>query len=348
MSNRPKLQDVADLAGVSIGTASHALNNKNTVLPETRTRVLQAATQLGYRLPSRTATPPRRDLSTIGVLVKREEDPARPISSFYSAVLSGAEHECTRHNLRLMYASIEVDDLSQAVNWPPLVGDVAIGGWLIVGAFLRQPLDHVGRHLGPNLVLVDAYAPGAPCDAVVTDNFHGAYTAVRHLIQHGHCQIGLVGSAPGAHPSIRQRRAGYLQALADHGIAQSYIYDSALNSAAGFEATRALLHAAPALTAIFACNDETAMGVISAAYELNRAVPHNLSVIGFDGLDTGAKLIPPLSTIYVDKLYMGAMAVRQLIDRQHNPDRVPLRIALGTRLVERQSVRTLTTSPMRA
>jgi LacI family transcriptional regulator len=222
VSTRPKLQDVADLANVSIGTASQALNNKSSVLPKTRERVLQAARELGYELPIRTSST-GESISILGVLVKTHTHQDIPIDSFYGAILSGAEQECKRHGISLMYASLPVDELSNAIDWPPLTNDQQVNGWLIMGAFVSKTVVELEQRLQKPVVLVDAYAPDSDYDVIVTDNLTGAYNAVAHLINNGHRCIGLIGSSPNGYPSIRERRQGYLNALADHGITKTYI-----------------------------------------------------------------------------------------------------------------------------
>lgn len=338
MSSRPKLQDVANLAGVSIGTASQALNNKASVSPETRDLVLQAASQLGYELPARAFVPSEKEVSTIGVLVKAQMGQSLLIDPFYSAVLNGAEQECKRHNLNLLYSSLPVNEQSLAAEWPHLIKDRQPNGWLIVGAFAEETVFDLEQRLTPPVVLVDTHTPDASYDMVVTDYFTGAYDAVTYLANQGHHRIGLIGSSPKSHPNIQQRREGYLRALADYGIEETYLEDSASRSDAVVQATHRLLQRAPEITAIFACDDATAMAVMRAAYELGRRIPDDLSVVGFGDTGPAAEIIPPLTTVFVDKVLMGALGVRQLLDRKQDPARTPFTIVLGTRLVERKSV----------
>jgi LacI family transcriptional regulator len=83
------------------------------------------------------------------------------------------------------------------------------------------------------------------------------------------------------------------------------------------------------------------MATMRAAHKLGLRIPDDLSVLGFDDTDPASEIIPSLTTMFVDKMLMGALGVRQLIDRKEHPERVPFTIVLGTKLVERQSVRTL-------
>jgi len=194
---------------------------------------------------------------------------------------------------------------------------------------------------GKPVVLVDAYAPAQELDSVVSDNLHGAYNAVSYLVKQGHRKIGLLGSQPDGYPSIRERRKGYMRALKHHHIHESFIEDSPLIREAVYDAALRLLRRCPEITAIFACNDNVAVGVIHAAHDLGRDVPGDLSLVGFDDIDLASEIKPALTTVYVDKLLLGSTAVRLLRDRSEDPYRTCITATLATRLVIRDSVRPL-------
>jgi len=342
LSKRSTLRDVAKMAGVSLGTASQALSNKPGVAAATRARVLKVAADLGYQQQIRLSSPVTTHLSTVGLLMRRNADEPLPINPFYSYVLAGAERECQRQHLSLMYANLEVDEHNRALNWPPMLLDQRLDGILVVGAFLEDTILQISQQSSCLMVLVDGYAPGHSHDSIVTDNVNGAYSAVKYLINQGHSCIGLVGSIPDAYPSIRERRKGYTRALKEHGISQSYIEDSALTREAGYEATLRLLQRAPEVTAIFGCNDDVAVGAMNAANDLGLHVPDQLSIVGFDDIDLAQEVTPPLTTVHVDKTLMGVLAVRHLRDRAENPQRPALTTVLSTQLIVRESVRSLT------
>ncbi len=217
---KPTLRAVAKRAGVSLGTASNVLNNRGNVAEVTRARVLEAATALGYRAQGRSSA---RKLNVIGTIGKNNGDELMSVNPFYSYVLAGIERECQRHNLSMLYANIEVDRLNRPTSLPPMLLDLQVDGVLMVGTFLPDTIRFVGRQIDKPVVLLDAYAPGSGFDSVLTDNLNGAFAAVDYLIQHGHREIGLVGSLPDAYPSIQERRKGYLRALKHHQIGKAYI-----------------------------------------------------------------------------------------------------------------------------
>lgn len=335
------LREVARQAGVSISTASQALNNKPNVSPETRARVLEAAIALGYQQQVRVASPMTSSLSVVGMLTKEMPDSPLPINPFYSYVMAGVERECKRQNLSLMFANVEVDSDSRPVSWPPMVLDNRVDGLLIVGASLADAVDSIDAQLQKPIVLVDAYAPGQLWDSVVIDNVNGAYNAVSYLIEQGHRHIGLIGSSAHAHPSVIERRKGYTRALKHHGIDDLYIEEGLLLREEAYAATRRLLARAPHLTAIFACNDLCAIGVMKAAHEMGLRVPDDLSIVGFDDIDLAKEVYPALTTVHVDKMLMGILAVRHLRDRADDLRRTPVTTVISTRLIVRESVRKL-------
>lgn len=339
MSNGPTLRHVAKQAGVSLGTASNVLNNKSNVSVDVRNRVLSAATALGYKHPVRVAAPDRIPLSIVGVICKRDPDRSPLMNPFYSHVLAGIDRECQRQNLSLMYANVDVDELNRPSALPSMLLERQVDGVIMVGTFVEDTIHHVGKTVNMPVVLVDGYAPGSVYDSIVSDNLMGAFHAVKYLIDLGHRRIGLIGSVSDGYPSIRERRKGYVKALHTAGIQDKFIEDSPLSREGGYNATNALLQRTPPVTAIFACNDEVAIGAMAAAREMEYDIPGDLSLVGFDDIDLAQEISPTLTTVHVDKVLMGVLAVRHLRDRAENPGRPALTTTLGTHLIIRESVR---------
>ena len=333
------LRDVAKVAGVSLGTASRALNNKSNVLPTTRALVVKAAADLGYRLQFRVPAFAASSMKTIGVAVKRDPGEIPRLDPFNYAILCGIEDECERIGLNLMYASLPVNDYSQATGWSPLLENGDFDGLVIVGVVFSDPA--LTRLIPRNIpvVLVDAFADTA-CDIVTISNKRSAYDAVAYLIGQGHTHIGLIGSSAvdPQHPSICERRQGYLKALTDHGLSTDYAEDCLLHAESAYAATIRLLERAPQVTAVFACNDDSAYHAIRAVRDVGRCVPDEVSVMGFDDSSIALTTQPLLTTMRVDKELMGATAVRHLYERAMNLDRPRITTVIGTRLVVRDSV----------
>ena len=336
MATSATLRDVARLAGVSLGTASQALNNRPHVLPETRSRVLETARALGYvpRNANGSHTP-----AVIGMLTKHDVGPPAQFNVFFSHVQAGVERECRAHRISLMFASVEVDQSNHPIEWPRMIEDRHIDGLILIGTYIEEAIGSLQRKLPDKpIVLVDSYAPSYPFDSVLIDNIGGAMKAVNHLIDCGHRHIGLIGSNPASPPDILERRAGYLQTLAARGIEQAYIEDGLMRREEGYAALQRLLKRAPQVTAVFVTNDDTAIGVMHAAHDMGLKVPDDLSIVGFDDIDLASEVHPALTTVHVYKSWLGRLGVQRLMERTRTPDQPTLTITVATHLVERESV----------
>lgn len=339
MAKRPTLQDVADLAEVSIGTASRVLNNKPNVLPETRHRVLAAAQKLAYyRAPEPVAS---ANPLTFGVLANLLHDENPFANPFYGEVIAGIDAECHAQQIKLMYATFLQSTYANRAGWPLMISDPQVNGLILMGMFTQEMIDDVRQYSGKALVLVDPQIQSNPYDSVLADNYTGSYQAIRFLIEQGHRHIAIVGSAPDSGNSFVQRRRGYMQALSDYDIADTYFANSSPLQDEVFDATLALLRQSPQITAIFACFDAAASVVYQAVQVLNLRIPDELSIVGFDDLSLAERLMPPLTTMHVDTRLMGMLGVRQLVERLQNPDRVTTQILMRPQLVVRDSVKAL-------
>jgi LacI family transcriptional regulator len=340
--NKPvKLADIARKSKVSVSTVSLVLRDKPGIPPETRERVLNAAKALGYR-PKRFPKPgdpprPIGKLHSLGLVIKTEPDTPPTANPFYSQVLAGIEDACRRRKINLLYTTLPVDANNLPTETPRLLAENQVEGLLLVGAFVDETLAHMLAEKHLPVVLVDAYTRADQYDAVLSDNLRGAYQAVQFLLERGHRAIGCVGSCPDAYPSLRERRQGYTQALLDHGVTTTYFADCAVNAEAALKAVSALLTEQPDLTAIFGTNDEVAISAMRAAQAAGRRIPDDFAVVGFDDIDLAQHVTPPLTTMHVDKVGMGRLAVQLLANRIEFPEAERVVSIICPRLVKRGS-----------
>jgi LacI family transcriptional regulator len=335
---RVTLSDIAEKSNVSLTTVSLVLRNKAgaTIPSETRQRVLETARDLGYHL--KVPLDARRAVNQIGILLRAREDDLPLANPFYSHILAGIEAACRQNRFNLLSATLPVDDDNYPLERPRLLDGEHVDGLLLVGTFVDRTLDHLLGEKSVPTVLVDAYSESTAYDAVVTENYQGAYQAVSYLIEHGHCHIGIVASLPRAYPSIRERRRGYVEALQEHQVANTYFADCHLRREEAFAVTTHLLTQNPQITALFGVNDDMAIAAMRAAQTLGKRVPQDISIMGFDDIDLAHLTIPALTTMQVDKINLGRTAVQTLINRVQAPDSPRVTVALRTRLIERQSV----------
>jgi DNA-binding LacI/PurR family transcriptional regulator len=341
---RVTLADVALAAAVSPAAVSLALRGQPGVSRETRERVVETARRLGYHGSSHSGGRRARQL-TIGLIIKAPLGDAPEVNRFYAPVMTGIEEICRIREVDLLFAAMPVDDEYYPLEVPRLVTERACDGLIVVGAHLSSGTAALLEG-GPAAILVDAYTEDLAFDSVVSDNVVGARAAVDHLIDRGHREIVLVGSRPDSFPSILQRRHGYEQAIAEAELTPHYVDLTHTSPEAAGSAGAEYVAAHPQVTAAFCCNDDVAIGLIQAAQRLGIDVPNQLSVIGYDDIDPARFVSPRLTTMSVDKLGMGRLAVTLLLHRLEFSQAAVTQTFIRPTLVERASVRPVKSRPV--
>jgi DNA-binding LacI/PurR family transcriptional regulator len=332
---RPTLREVAALAGVSQATASLALRGRPAVDAATRARVLEAATQLRYVPNLNGRRLARGRAETIGVIQGRNMTTLFS-DSFYRMVLAGAGEAAQAAGYSLMIAPTLRKDTS-VMEMLEHVGPGTVDGVLVVGV-LEQEAIFALRDLGLPVVVVDTYLPGTDIPAVAHDYRAGAWQLTRHLLQLGHRRIAFVG-ADVDYPFGRDTHDGYRDALSSAGLPYSSVLVRmvAISAEAAAAATRDLLSATPAPTALVTVTDTMAIGAMRAAHELGRRVPEDVAVVGMDDIELSAHTNPPLTTVRVPKEEMGRLAAERLIALSRGQQPTPSVLMLSGTLVVRRS-----------
>ena len=322
----PSMLDVARKAGVSGQTVSRVANGRENVDSATRERVLAAMRELGYR-PNRAARALRSgrfqtiavivfELSSFGTTHSLDAIATAATARGYSVnlipVLSATEE-------RLSNAFTELDE--QAVD----------GAVILIEAHL---LDDIPLPQGLPTVVVDSSGL-FDYPIVDTDQTQGARQATEHLLDLGHETVWHVSGPPESYSAIR-RQASWEETLVRHGRTVPPVVAGDWTVGSGYRAGLELA-GTDGVTAVFAANDQMALGVLHALHELGRDVPGDVSVVGFDDMEESAHFWPPLTTIRQSFVEVGQAAVDALINeiQSGEHDRVPLRI--GTELVVRKS-----------
>lgn len=337
-AGRPTLRDVAQLAGVSPSTASGVFTSRASVSPGTKTAVLEAARELGYQpRRSRTNLLHADGVRMIGMLARTMKVPF-PSNPFYAQVLFGAQQVCGSVGLSITY---EVMAAGDAAGQPLFVRDSQVQGLIVAGRFGEGFVERVLSWGLPAVVVDDR--PNAKIDVVCNQDEQGGYLATCHLLEHGHRQPPpAMISGPADVVSVADRQAGYRRALTEDGIRyhSDYVRVGDLNTAGGERAMTELLDLRVPPTAVFCCNDVTAVGALAALRQRRINVPEQCSIVGFDDIDLAAHTVPALTTIVVGKETLGAQAVWHLLERIEHPELAPRETRLSVQLVERRSVST--------
>ncbi len=325
------MQDVAERAGVSVATVSHVINKTRPVSEELQARVSLAMDDLGYQ-PNLLARSLRRGKTfTIGMIVP---DSANP---FFAEIARGVEDLSYKQGYSIILCNTDNDIEKEIFNINVLV-EKRVDGILFIAAGMSAEHVHSLQERGMPVVIADREIPGVEVDSVFPDNAHGGWRAVRHLIDLGHKRIGCITGPSDLTPSA-ERVTGYRQALGEAGlnIDEAIIVKGDFQYDSGYRVAEQLLTLNDPPTAIFACNDLMGIGAISAAWKLNRQVPGDLSIIGFDNIRLASFTVPPLTTIEQPIYDMGELAITMLLERIREPELPPRRQVLETNLLIRNT-----------
>lgn len=304
------IKDVAARAGVSYTTVSHVLNGTRRVSEGSRRRVERAVTELGY-VPSALA----RSLKTsqthvLGVLVPNITNP------FFAELTRGVEDVARDQGYSVFLCNCDDDPARQLHYVQSLLARRVDGLLLANSAAEASTVAGALRHTPVPTVVVDRAVSGLDADLVRLDNTGGGRLATEHLLGLGHRHIACL-AGPLAFEVSRARVAGWREAMAAAGLvpAPGWLIEGPFSPAQGYAATRQLLARHPEVTAICAGNDLLGIGALRAAAEQGVAVPRQLSVIGFDGIELGGFVHPGLTTVGQSIRTIGERAAAVLIER---------------------------------
>jgi LacI family transcriptional regulator, galactose operon repressor len=327
------LRDVARLAGVSVPTASQALNGRARISDATRKRVVDAARRLRYT-PHAAARRLILGRSDSVAIVPGSNMTGIFSDLFYRAVLTGVGGVFEDAGYRMLITP-PLRSASQPPQFVQMASAREIDGVLVAGAvdgsWVKQAME-----AGTPVVLLDNHLPGRQVPAVVNDNAGGAYSATRHLVKLGHTRIGFLGAAVD-YPFGRETHDGYRLALADAGLRGDPALEMLIpiDTARARAAANGLLSLADPPSAIFAVTDLLALSVITAARERGLAIPADLSVVGMDDVDLAAVTNPPLTTVRIAKEDMGRRAAQMLVGLIGGTDVSPRVVVLPNELIVR-------------
>jgi len=303
------ITDVAEQSGVSIKTVSRVINQESGVHPATREHVLKVVAALKYRpkLSARSLAGARSFL--IGLLYYD------PSAAFVGDVQQGATLRCREAGYHLVVESLHNDapDLAQQVS--RMVSALQPDGMILTPPLCDNPavLKALRENQTPCVLMSPARdVKGMP--SVRMDDTKAAEEMTNLLLGLGHQRIAFI-KGPSDQAASGLRYQGYARAMQSHGIAvdPAYVCTGDFVFQSGVDAAQQLLSRRARPTAIFAGNDDMALGVLAAAQRLGLAVPNDLSIAGFDD-SPGARLVwPALTTVRQPKNEMARVAVEMLI-----------------------------------
>ncbi|WP_246042349.1 LacI family DNA-binding transcriptional regulator [Cohnella pontilimi] len=328
------IADLARITGLAKSTISGILNGKTGFSEKTRKKVMQLAQEHGY-IPNEIAKGlSSRSTKSIGLIIKDITNP------FYNHITKGVQEVAIEHGYTVFLCSsgenqeLEIDHIEAMVR-------KRVDGLVIVPLLEEVSFDHIfdlKRKRMPFVTL--GQIPGLSCDTFEFDDYDGGCQVTQHLISKGHERIGFVCGLKTSKAS-KQRLTGFLDTMKQHGLVpdEALIFKETGSMAEAQEIGRRLAASDDRPTALICFDDVIAIGVIKAFMAAGLNVPNDMSVIGFDDIDTTAF---PLSSVSIPTYEAGKAMGTRLFDRIFQRDDSDFRyVKYDLKLVERASVKNL-------
>ena len=297
--------DVARLAGVSHQTVSRVVNNLPNVRPATRQRVEDAIKQLRYRPSTAARSLVTRRTRTIGLITTGAPDYGP------SSTLLGFNEAARKARYVVSISSMLETDVASMRQSVDLLLSQNVEALVLIAAH-RGALEAIqGIDLGVPLVAVES-SGRLGFHSVSIDQFQGAYAATTHLVELGHRDI-LHLAGPLDSMDATERVRGWRAALSEHGLVAHEPLVGDWSPASGYRLGRELAEAR-GFTALFASNDQMALGAMHAFGQAGISIPGDVSVIGFDDIPEAEHFSPPLTTIRQDFSELGRTVMSTLLE----------------------------------
>jgi LacI family transcriptional regulator len=325
------LRIVAQKAGVSVNTASRAINNKPDINIETKKLVLKIAKELGYIRNAAAVALRTKKTGTVGVVIEDNRNP------FYAEVLNGMEVAAREKNYHIIFANTQRDykKEEEAIN---LLLAKRVDGLLIAPVQDRD--DDIKNLIEANIpfVIVGRDFENIELDAVYNDEVKGGFLATEYLIKKGHKRIALIDGFLYKSPA-KGRLEGYKKALKKYGISMDDTLVSVgdIDVKNGYERTKQLFEKELDFTAIFAYNDMMAFGAMQAIREKGLRIPEDIGLVGYDDIPFCSLMNPALTTIRLKKQELGIESVKLLLSHINGNRKKPKKIMLDVDIIARKT-----------
>jgi LacI family transcriptional regulator len=327
------MRDVADVANVSVSAVSLVVRGKPGVAAETRERVWEAISRLGYTVLS----PPNGKTSVVGLLIERSSMPVI-LDIFYGDVIRGFQTEAQRLGYQVLLHMFDHAAESLESLRTSLAGEV--DGLVVAndGDITPEMVIQLEALQAP-LVLVESYLPGQQLPCVLGDNFTAGYTVTQHLIGLGHRSIAIL-RGPRKYSSLMDRLKGCLAAAAEVGILVPPEYmphPVSGHPKKGYVQMQEVLQLPHRPSAVVAISDKTAFGAMEAIKEAGLHIPEDIAIVSIDGVSESAYTRPPLTSVRIPRAEMGILAMQKLHRLISGEPEVAVKSVVYGELVVRES-----------
>lgn len=307
------MKDIALEAGVSKSTVSRALGDDPRVNEKTKKKIRAIAKKLNYQPHKAAQALANKNTNIIGIVFPRS--PRSVADPFFLEFLQGIGENASASGYSL---TLYNDDIYQEEKLNTIFNKHNLDGIILTEPWIDDPrIIHLKRE-GLPFVFLGNPMGDEDVPWVETDNLIGAYTAVSYLLDKGHENIATITGSQDL-VAGRYRLQGYKDALLERGleIPTELIINADFTQEGAYQGTRDLLKREIDFTAIFAANDIMAIGVLKALREKGAKIPEDIAVMGYDGIQLGEYVDPPLTTIYHSAEEMGKIAMELLLKILH-------------------------------
>jgi len=306
------IKDVAKEAGVSIATTSRVINNAPHTSQSAIIAVKKAMAKLGYRPNANARALVSKSSNTIGVLVNDVSSP------FFGTMVKAIETIASEQSKQLLIGSGYHDPIKERNAINLLINSRCESLVIHSKGLSDSELTDLAGEI-PGMVVINRIVPAIADHCIALDNHKGAYMATEYLIKNGHQHIGYICSSHEIEDAA-DRKAGYMDALRDHGIEirDEYIEYNEPNELGGEQATVNLIAKNTPITAIATYNDDMAAGCLVLLHENGIRIPEDMSVIGFDDGHIARYIYPRLTTIHYPIQVMAKEAVKLSLQLANN------------------------------
>lgn len=321
MQKKVTMNDIAKSLGISKNAVSQALSGKDGVSEDTRQKVIEAADMLGY-IYKKSKNTEINKIALVGSTKTFSLD-------FFGGICLSTQSELSELNMELTIISICDEDIKN--NIIPQ-GIYESDGILILSHIDDNYIESIVS-LNIPCVLIDHHIPNLSADCVLINNRFGAFSAVNHLIKLGHTEIGFLGDINYS-PSYYERLEGYKLALYKNNLNQNNecIFS---NTSDDIDLIRNIIKSVNENkpTAWFCANDKLGCLLLNALKELNYTIPNDVAICSFDNAEFSNLMVPKITSVDIQKEYLGKKAVDVLLWRLSNLEKPYQEVLINTELI---------------
>lgn len=328
------ISEVAKKAGVSKATVSRVLNQSKPVSDEIREKVMKVVNETGFNPNSIARSLVIKKTYLIGIVIPEIANP------YFSQLVRGIEDEANArgYNIVICNADNEFEKENKSLQ---VLKSKQVDGIIFLTSHLLEEHNLFFKGNSIPTVIIGTNSKEFNIPFVDIDNFTAAYDVVRYLISLGHSSIGLI-RGPLTYQNVSFfRLEGYKKALQDHGLSfeEHFVKSGDYKFEGGYTAMEEFLKQDSKPTAIFAMNDEMAVGAMSCAIDRGVSIPKDMSIIGFDDISLASMVRPMLTTVHQPVYEMGVESIKSLINIIQYPNKKVENAIFAHKIIQRQSTR---------